>query len=208
MSGIGRARPAAARRVDSHENRLDPRSGHEHVRTDSTHHLGARPVVHLHRRDAVGVVTSCGGEALAGFALHHDQHVASIFGTSSSRSSTRGVAMLYGRLATSVQIGSPANSRSQSSRVASPSTTRTPCGSTVAAKQRHEMSVDLDRGHRRTGLGQAQGSANRGPHRSRPRDRPGRPRPDARCDEPCWGRPRSSDRERDSAADLVHRAPR
>ena len=77
---------------------------------------------------------------------------------------------------------SPPSTASQSSASASPSTTVTPSGSTTSRSTGSQPAVDLDRGHRRAGLGRERQRerAERRP-RSRPRGRPARRRPGGRC---------------------------
>ena len=170
-----RRRPASGRRSMRDEHRLDPglRAGTRRAGTRPTSR-GRRPVRHLHRRDAVGRVARRRRPAARPPRAAPSRASGAMAGTPSSRSSTSGVATLYGRLATSAHARRRPSSAAQSSAhgVALDHRTRRPARPTSRSTGSRWRSTSTAV-TAAPGLGQGQGERARGRRRSRPRGRPG-----------------------------------
>ena len=122
-----RRRPA----LDAHQGRLHVGRRDEHRGRHQPHHRRRRPVGHLHRHRPVGLVPRAGGQPLGHLPLHHHQHPGD--GRAPRRAGRPPGAWPRCRAGWPPgPTGRRPAAPSQSSRMASPSTTVTPAGSTTA----------------------------------------------------------------------------
>ena len=119
----------------AHQSRLDPGLGEEHRRRDPAHHLRLGPVRDLDRRNAVGLAPGPGRQPLPHLALDHHQHAIDRRhpGEQVEHQRRGDVVRQVGHQRPPIPAAgkSPSSTTSQSRVMASPSTTRTPRGSTT-----------------------------------------------------------------------------